>query len=95
MKKLTLSQVEETLIGKRGTSRRERYEADIDLALLGLKIQELRKEKSLTQSELGELVGVQKSQISRLEKNAANANIQTILKIFGALGAEAKLKIEY
>ncbi len=39
-------------------------------------------------AQLGELVGVQKAQISKLENNANSATIDTILKIFRALQAD-------
>ena len=52
------------------------------------------KERNLTQEQLGELVGVQKAQISRLESNASNVTIDTLMKVFTALKAKVKLQIE-
>jgi transcriptional regulator with XRE-family HTH domain len=48
----------------------------------------------LTQKQLGELVGVQKAQISRLESNASNVTMDTLMKVFSALKAKVKLQIE-
>jgi HTH-type transcriptional regulator / antitoxin HipB len=48
----------------------------------------------LTQEELGKLIGVQKAQISRLESNASNATIDTLMKVFSALKAKVKLQVE-
>lgn len=62
--------------------------------LIGKAIKETRIERNLTQEELGKLVGVQKAQISRLESNASNATIDTLLKVFTALKAKVKLQIE-
>ena len=56
-------------------------------------LRRLRKEAGLTQEELGKLVGVQKSQISKLEKNASNVTIHTILKVFTALRAKVNFKV--
>jgi len=40
------------------------------------------------------LIGVQKAQISKLEKNANNVTVETILKVFNALKAKVNFKIE-
>lgn len=48
----------------------------------------------MTQEQLGELVGVQKAQISRLESNASNVTMDTLMKVFTALKAKVKLQIE-
>jgi transcriptional regulator with XRE-family HTH domain len=37
---------------------------------------------------------VQKAQISRLENNASNVTIDTLMKVFTALKAKVKLQIE-
>lgn len=57
-------------------------------------IKKTRKERQLTQSELGEMIGVQKSQISRIERNAKNVTLETILKVFGALKAKVNFSVE-
>ncbi len=57
-------------------------------------IRQTRKERQLTQSELGEMIGVQKSQISRIERNAKNVTIATILKVFNALKAKVNFNVE-
>jgi DNA-binding XRE family transcriptional regulator len=56
-------------IGKKGTAKRDAFEEELRLDILGQTIKNIRKERHLTQSELGELVGVQKSQISKVENN--------------------------
>ena len=48
----------------------------------------------MTQSQLGELIGVQKSQISRIEGNAKNVTIATILRVFSALKAKVNFNVE-
>lgn len=48
----------------------------------------------MTQEQLGQLVEVQKAQISRLESNASNVTIDTLMKVFTALKAKVKLQIE-
>ena len=58
----------------------------MDQAKTGRFISELRRKKSLTQEELGERVGVQKAQISRLEKGKSVITLPTMSRIFQALG---------
>lgn len=75
-------------IGKEGTSDRDQYEYELRMEVLGHMIKQARQHRKLTQSELGQLVGVQKAQISKLESSANSATIDTILKVFKALKAE-------
>lgn len=62
--------------------------------LLGRMIRTARLERKLTQEQLGELIGVQKSQISKLESSANSATIDTIIKVFKALKAEIHFNIK-
>ena len=80
-------------IGKRGTKRREAFENELRIDLLGQTIKQVRKEQNLTQEQLGEIVGVQKAQISKLENHANSATIETILKVFKALKAEIQFNV--
>ena len=68
LKVYTLEQAKEKHLGKVGTEKRDKYEYELRLDLLGEMIKQTRKERNLTQSELGELIGVQKSQISRIKR---------------------------
>ena len=94
MKKYTLNEVQDELIGKKGTPERDRFEYEIQRELIGKAIRDTRKERNLTQEELGKMIGVQKAQISRLENNAGNITIETLLKVFTAMKATIKLNIE-
>jgi DNA-binding XRE family transcriptional regulator len=90
----TLDEVKDELIGPKGTARREIYEFELRLDVLSETLKKVRKQRKLTQSELGKLVGVQKAQISKLEKSPKNVTIETIVKIFKALNANVKLQVE-
>ena len=72
MEYYTLEEIEDKYIGKIGTPERDQYEQELQEELrachIGEAIKEARKAKNLTQEQLGALVGVQKAQISRLEK---------------------------
>lgn len=81
-------------IGKRETEKREAFENELRIDLLGQAIKEARRERNLTQEQLGELVGVQKAQISKIENSVKNARFETILKVFEALGARVNFNVE-
>lgn len=94
MKMMTLDQMKDKDIGKIGTEARDKYEFDLRMEILGKMIKSVRKERKLTQEQLGELIGVQKSQISKLERSAKNVTIETILKVFNALKANIKFSVQ-
>ncbi len=94
MKMMTLDQLKDKHIGKIGTDERDKYEFDLKVDVLGEMIKSVRKERHLTQEQLGKLVGVHKSQISKLETNTRNVTIETILKVFRALKTNIKFSVE-
>ena len=94
MKTHTLDEVTDKLIGKIGTPGRDRFEYELQMDLIGQAIKQTRQERNLTQEELGKLIGVQKSQISRIESNASNVTIDTLMRVFNALQAKVKLQVE-
>lgn len=94
IKKMSLDQMKDKDIGIVGTPERDKYEFDLRMDVLGDMIKSVRKERNLTQEQLGELIGVHKSQISKLERNTKNVTIETILKVFRALEANVKFSVE-
>jgi len=94
MKTYTLDEVQDELIGKIGTAGRNRFEYELKMDLIGSAIKQTRKERNLTQEELGKLVGVQKAQISRLEKHTSNVTMDTLMRVFSALNAKVMFQVE-
>src|SRR5690554_4452341 len=94
IKKMTLDELKDRDIGEIGTPERDEYEFDLRMEILGELIKSVRKERHLTQEQLGELVGVKKSQISKLERNTKNVTIGTILKVFNALKANISFSVQ-
>lgn len=94
MKTYTLDQVQNELIGTIGSAERDLFEYELQMDLIGKAIKQTRKERNLTQEELGKLIGVQKAQISRIENNASNVTIDTLVRVFTALKATVKLQIQ-
>ncbi|WP_200942785.1 helix-turn-helix domain-containing protein [Dyadobacter sp. Leaf189] len=93
-KTVSLDQMIDKHIGERGTEKREAFENELRIDLLGHAIKQARQERNLTQEQLGELVGVQKAQISKIENSVKNARFETILKVFDALGATVHFNVE-
>lgn len=82
--------------GKRGTADREKYEQEFEAFRLGAMLQELRKEKGLTQEELAEKCGTTKNYISRIENNASDIRLSTLMRIIkDGFGGVLKLNIDF
>ena len=94
MKTYSLDEMMDKHLGKLGTPKREAFENELRLDLLGEAIRQARKERHLTQEELGQLVGVKKAQISKLENSLTDARFETILKVFKALNAKVNFNVE-
>ena len=93
-KSYSLAEMKDKYIGKTGTDDRDEYEYELRMDVLGRMIKTARQERNLTQEQLGELVGVRNSQISKLESSANSATIDTILKVFKALKAEINFNVK-
>ncbi|HLO92217.1 MAG: helix-turn-helix domain-containing protein [Chloroflexota bacterium] len=93
IKTYTLDEMKDKYVGKAGTQVREEYEYDLRMSVLGMMIKAARKERNLTQEELGRLIGVQKAQISKLENSTNSATIETIIKVFKALKADISFNV--
>ncbi|MCO5235008.1 MAG: helix-turn-helix domain-containing protein [Chitinophagaceae bacterium] len=94
MKTYSLDELTDKYIGKKGTQKRNEFENELRLDLLGQTIKQVRLERNLTQEQLGELVGVKKAQISKIENSATDARFATILKVFKALDAKVNFNVE-
>ena len=94
MKTKSLENLMDKHIGVLGTNERDAFEHELKIDLLGEAIKKARKERNLTQTQLGELVGVQKAQISKLENSLTDARLETILKVFKALNAKVNFQVE-
>lgn len=93
VKNYSLAEMKDKYVGKPGTSEREEYEYELCMDILGRMIKKARQERNLTQEQLGDLVGVKKAQISKLESSTNSATIDTIVKVFRALKAEIHFNV--
>lgn len=90
---ITIDESKDMLIGKPGSPERDAYEEEIRLYTIGAAIRNARKQQNLTQEELGQMVGVQKAQISRIE-NGRNLTFATVLKLFRAMNISVNLDLD-
>lgn len=88
MKLYTHDEMLDSVVGVVGTPRRDALESELQSYLIGEAIKRARKEKNLTQAQLGELMGVQRAQVSRIE-SGHNLTISTIVRAFKAMGVPA------
>ena len=94
MKTYSLEDLTDKYIGKKGTKKLDEFENELRLDLLGQAIKQARQERNLTQEELGEIVGVKRAQISKIDNSTTDARFTTILKVFEALGAKVHFNVE-
>ena len=80
--------------GKRGTAKREEFEEGFEAFKLGIMLQELRKGLGLTQEQLAEKCGTTKTYISRIENDASDIRLSTLMRIIReGLGGHLKLSV--
>jgi DNA-binding XRE family transcriptional regulator len=80
--------------GRRGTKKREVYEQEFEAFKLGVLIQEMRENQNLTQEQLAQKCGTTKSYISRIENNASDIRLSTLMRIVQyGLGGHLKLLV--
>jgi DNA-binding XRE family transcriptional regulator len=94
MKTISLEELKDKHLGLPGSQKRDTYEHELKVEILAEQIKILRKERNLTQEQLGDLIGVQRAQISKWENNTNNVTIGTILKVFEDLNAKLNFSIE-
>ena len=74
---------------------RKKYEQEFEAFKIGVLIQEARKKQHLTQKQLAEKVGTTKNYISRIENNASDIRLSTLMRIINeGLGGHLKLSLE-
>jgi len=70
------------------------FESGLDKKSMGELLRTLRKHKNLTQEQLGKLIGVKKTEISKLERGDRNLTIGRLIQLLDALLVTTKLKVE-
>jgi DNA-binding XRE family transcriptional regulator len=96
--KINITTFEEFLnqeYGKIGSSKREKYEQGFEAFKLGVMLQEMRKQQNMTQDQLAKKCGTTKTYISRIENDASDIRLSTLMRIIQeGLGGHLKLVVE-
>ena len=80
--------------GKRGTKRREKYEQGFEAFKIGIMLQELREVNNMTQQQLADKCGTTKTYISRIENDASDIRLSTLMRIINeGFGAHLQLSV--
>jgi HTH-type transcriptional regulator/antitoxin HipB len=81
--------------GKRGTVEREKFEEGFEAFKLGVMLQEMRKEQGLTQEQLAAKCGTSKTYISRIENDASDIRLSTLMRIIReGFGGQLRLSVD-
>jgi len=81
----------DALYGKEGTPEREQFRREAYAYYMGQMLQDARKSEKMTQQELANRVGVNKSYISKIEKGIIEPGIAIFSRIAAALGRTVEL----
>ncbi|MBK7958236.1 MAG: helix-turn-helix transcriptional regulator [Bacteroidetes bacterium] len=91
----TLDQILDSKYGKKGQPKREQWEQEFEAFRLGVLLEEARTKLGMTQEELADKCGTNKSYISRIENNSSDIRLSTLMKIIQkGLGGHLKLTLQ-
>lgn len=91
----TLDEILDQKYGTRGAVKREHWEQEFEAFHLGVLLEQARLKLGMTQEELAEKCGTNKSYISRIENNSSDIRLSTLMKIIQqGLGGHLKLTLE-
>ena len=91
----TLDEILDNKYGKKGAKKRDKWEQDFEAFRLGIMLEEARTKPGMTQEQLADKCGTNKSYISRIENNASDIRLSTLMKIIQTgLGGHLKLTLK-
>lgn len=97
MKLYTLNELMDRDIGPIGTPKRDEFERKLADELhayhVGEAIKKARMAQSLTQEELGQRMGVQRSQVCRIE-SGKSITVASMMRAFKAMGIQVALEMK-
>jgi ribosome-binding protein aMBF1 (putative translation factor) len=89
------TQIKDDVYGKKGSSRRDGLDREIEAFKIGLLIRQARESKNMTQEELGKVISKKRSYISRVENDGSNMNLKTLYDIVEkGLGGKVDIAIK-
>ena len=82
------------LIAEMSPERQQRIRDRTDVLLLQIALQDLRKERNMTQNQMAKRLGISQSALSKME-HQQDMNVSTLMRIIRALGGELKLVAQF
>jgi HTH-type transcriptional regulator / antitoxin HipB len=80
--------------GKIGTDSRNAYEESAQMFIVSEMLKEARRNANMTQEQLAQKAGTQKSYISKIENAKGNIQLSTLIRIFEK-GLNKKIGLTY
>lgn len=90
----TFDEILDRKYGKKGAKKRNKWEQDFKAFQIGVMLEEARTKLGMTQEQLAEKCGTNKSYISRIENDASDLRLSTLMKIIQqGFGGHLKLTL--
>lgn len=89
----SLDELEEKYFGKKGTAKRQDYEKEVSIEIIGELLRQMREKSHLTQSQLAKKLHMDKTYISKMENNVKTQRLDTFLSVLSALHAGLFIRI--
>ena len=93
METYTLDDIKKEVYGEIGTPRRDKIEAELASLRIGIQIRNAREARKMTQCQLAENIGKERSFISKVESDGKNLTLSTLYDIV-TKGLGGKLSIQ-
>lgn len=91
----TLDEILDKKYGEKGSAKREQWEEGFETFRLGVLLEEARVKMGMTQEELAQKCGTNKAYISRIENNASDIRLSTLMRIVNqGFGGHLKLTLQ-
>ena len=83
-------------VGQIASKKRDKFELEYEAFKLGVLLQQARIERGLTQEQVADLAGTNKSYISKLEKDLKDGRFSTLQRIISeGLGGHLEISISF
>lgn len=91
----TFDEILNNKYGKKGNPKREKWEQEFEAFKLNVLREEARIKLNMTQEEIAEKCGTNKAYISRIENNASDIRLSTLMRIIQqGLGGHLTLTLQ-
>ena len=89
------AEIKDRVYGEKGTERRDSLEREAEAFKIGLLLKKARESRKLTQEELGKIIDMKRTYISRVENDGSNITLSTLFEIVEkGLGGKVNISIE-